>query len=1141
MDECKILHISDLHISVKDTFGQNTVLGALLSRVKEDSKKGLRPEIVVVTGDIAKTGQEAEYAQVMNFFNDLLQVLELPGERLFIVPGNHDVNRKAYRPKDIPAYDNMSELNHELEDPVYRDDLLKGMQAYFEFIETTFPHLNPIHDRLIPFVARYTARCGRAIGIIGLNSAWMCRKSPDEREIAIGEYQIDKALEESRKSGETDLSLFMFHHPLTWLWEADRNICRGKIDQSLILCGHLHESAGGYFNDHYGSFHQFQAGGAYLGADSKYYNRYQHITLDWEEGCIRMDFRKFDTVRHQWVLDGETGEDGQSVIPFFGTSVFPHKPIPASPPDTAPPVSPARLQPYMESALAEHRHLSTQGFVTNLRVPIELERVYVNLSAHIQHREVECTLEGREKMDACAIKENLSALAIKAAFNFACNQEITDLVILGDPGSGKTTLLKYILITVMKDRALDSLGLPGSLIPFFIPLRKYKSTDARSFPGFIHRVCGLADFGIQPQELKSLLNSGHCILLLDGLDEVADRDQRIAVCRWIDRLRRRYARTWFVMTSRFAGYLGEGRLSGSCLELSIRDFGENEISTFLVQWFESVEVLLHPMEDDAAWREKGRKDALALYDRIMESKYLKKLAVNPLLLQIIALVHRDRGTLPQRRVELYEECINVLLERWDLAKGLEVLITARQAREILQPLALWLHEKDGRRCAPMDKLLPVIKKPLRNIGQADIDPTELLMNIRDRSGIFMGHSEREYGFNHLSFQEYLTAEQIRNLNKIDLLVKEYGDKWWKEVIRLCLALNNPSVFQSFLEMLLPSDAFASEITIVTDALEDSIVKPLEPLEDALMEGNLQLPNRLNAMRILEQADAGRAAHILKKLLGQPDIPAEIAQRAYSSLLKLGDAAGIEAPEAFQRLRIVTSEIDQAPMVLIPAGPFLYGSREDDKTARSDEKPQSVIDLPDFYMDQYPVTNQHFAGFLNAARPPKKMLENWIDLSGSFREEKSRINLRKNRFRIEAGYEKHPVIYVTWHGAAAYAKWAGKRLPTEQEWEKAARGTEGRIYPWGNTFKKNKCNTREGGPGNTTPVDQYSTGKSPFECRDMAGNVWEWTDSWYDKDKDYKVLRGGSWFDTADFCRCAARDGGLPDFRGLKLGFRCARI
>jgi formylglycine-generating enzyme required for sulfatase activity len=230
------------------------------------------------------------------------------------------------------------------------------------------------------------------------------------------------------------------------------------------------------------------------------------------------------------------------------------------------------------------------------------------------------------------------------------------------------------------------------------------------------------------------------------------------------------------------------------------------------------------------------------------------------------------------------------------------------------------------------------------------------------------------------------------------------------------------------------------------------------------------------------------------------------------------------------------------MVLSPAGPFLYGSREDDKTASSDEKPQRVIDLPDFYMDQYPVTNHRFAEFLNTARPSKESLDKWIDLSGQYSNEKCRLSRRKNQFHIEASYENHPVIYVSWHGAAAYAKWAGKRLPTEQEWEKAARGTEGWIYPWGNTFDKKLSNTEKSGPGHTTPVDQYPAGKSPFGCWDMAGNVWEWTDSWYDEDKNSKVLHGGSWLSEARNCRCAARyTYFFPGDRNLNIGFRCARI
>jgi 3',5'-cyclic AMP phosphodiesterase CpdA len=318
-DQLEILHISDLHISTKDTFGRETVLGALVDRVKKDRENGLLPEIVVVTGDIAKTGSKEEYALAKTFFNDLLAALELSPEQLYLVPGNHDVNRKAYRPKDIPVYENMTELNDELENPDYRADLLKGMDAYFTFLETKYSHLKPIQDRLIPFVTAYTARCGKTLGMVGLNSAWMCRKSPDEREIAIGEYQLVKALEELAKQEETDLSLYLFHHPLAWLWETDRRICRNRLNRSIVLCGHMHDAAGGYFSDLDGSLFQFQAGAAYLGVESEWPSRYQHITLDWEHKTIRLDFRKFNRANREWVLDGETGEDGTKTIPLFDT------------------------------------------------------------------------------------------------------------------------------------------------------------------------------------------------------------------------------------------------------------------------------------------------------------------------------------------------------------------------------------------------------------------------------------------------------------------------------------------------------------------------------------------------------------------------------------------------------------------------------------------------------------------------------------------------------------------------------------------------------------------------------------------------------------------------------------------------------
>ena len=222
------------------------------------------------------------------------------------------------------------------------------------------------------------------------------------------------------------------------------------------------------------------------------------------------------------------------------------------------------------------------------------------------------------------------------------------------------------------------------------------------------------------------------------------------------------------------------------------------------------------------------------------------------------------------------------------------------------------------------------------------------------------------------------------------------------------------------------------------------------------------------------------------------------------------------------------EVSKVPenMVLIRKGPFLYG--EDRVHA---EIPNDV------YMDIYPVTNDQYNEF---------MLANGYGTQNYWSEEgwawKQENHVNRPHYWADSKWNiaDHPVVGVSYYEAEAYAKWAGKRLPTEQEWERAARGTDGREYPWGNAFDKTTCNSYESGIGATTPVTKYAKGISPSGCFDMAGNVWEWGASWYEQSPGRRMVRGGSWDDWPEYLRASYRFGDPTDNRSSYLGFRLAQ-
>lgn len=289
-------------------------------------------------------------------------------------------------------------------------------------------------------------------------------------------------------------------------------------------------------------------------------------------------------------------------------------------------------------------------------------------------------------------------------------------------------------------------------------------------------------------------------------------------------------------------------------------------------------------------------------------------------------------------------------------------------------------------------------------------------------------------------------------------------------------------------------------------------------------------------------------------IGTTPYKGRIAQGEHNlSLYKMGYLPVHKKLSIKTRTEIVDVQMKRltlSDMVRVPAGPFLMGSSDEEikKVVRelgggelgpdvqwfSAERPQHKVYVEEFYIDKYEVTNRQYKEFVSATMHP--MPRHWE--GGNYPE----------------GRADHPVVYVSWDDANAYCRWAGKRLPTEIEWEKAARGTDARIWPWGNSFDRTKCNVEAWEGSDSKPVGSYPEGVSPYGVHDMAGNVWEWTDSWYDAypgskyrttefGRKLRVLRGGSWYHYDSLgpigARCASRDRASPQSISYVAGFRCA--
>jgi len=736
------------------------------------------------------------------------------------------------------------------------------------------------------------------------------------------------------------------------------------------------------------------------------------------------------------------------------------------------------------------------------------------------------------------------------------------IAIVGGAGSGKTTYLSFVaasLAAALRGQPLDvrlKPPLPDAPlpVPLLAPLRFWQvyRDECAQVPGlrvlhgpeegslvaflFWFLRARYKNFAAAGDFFDRLLRGGQgCLILLDGLDEVVSVAERRTVRDEVDRLlRSQYPGNRCLVTAREAGYR-DAPFGGDFIRCDVQPMDEDQIAALVSAWCS--QIYPQPRDQQSAGDDLLRTIADLNAERADRGQ--SPLVATPLMVTMVVSVKYSRRELPRERAKLYNACVDVVLTSEytggeDPTGARRGVVTAGgppdKQREWLSLLAFRMH-RGGQAGASLDEsgVRAVLEPAFRERGELPL-LDRFLRSVRGRGGLFEERGDR-FQFTHLTFQEYLAAQFLARQwteQGADFLSRVVADEWWREALLLTVgSLGAPVPYER-------RRAFVAALCGLQGAV------------DARLAGAELAARGLGDLTDPEPALHAMARDRLVGLLQEPALDeAWPAARAAAgrALATLGD------PRDFDVL------------VTVPAGPFLMGSSDADGMADDDEKPQHKLMLPAFEIGKYPVTKAQYLRFAEATG------REWHP------DEKQQLE------KANA-----PAAYVTWHDARAYCAWLTEvwraegvigpgevvRLPTEAEWEKAARGgippaggggqasppraggTRGGVYPWGDEWDETKCNTAELGLGDTTPVGIFPEGASPYGCLDMAGNVWEWASSQfkgypYDPTDgredleagrdDLRVLRGGS-FDYYRFsARCSFRYWYSPSHDWNDYGFR----
>jgi formylglycine-generating enzyme required for sulfatase activity/energy-coupling factor transporter ATP-binding protein EcfA2 len=763
-------------------------------------------------------------------------------------------------------------------------------------------------------------------------------------------------------------------------------------------------------------------------------------------------------------------------------------------------------------------------------LPVQLLEVYIPLEtanpfykAEMERMSMDrggkSRLEQKDELEGEADLKEPATIDIEALLG-----RVDCILLRGKAGMGKTTLIKHLANTITEGSCQSSLR---DYLPVMVFLKdlwlvyneELKRTKRKiSFEPLLKAYLKKIKCPLDLAVISNFLQHNRALFMFDGLDEIPEeiRDDLVEL---IADFQFENKKNRFLISGRPHGIAGRPHERFGKYLCEIEYLDNAKINDFIRKWFRAV-----------SGKATGLADMTA-EDMISDIVFHEQVSVftqNPLLLAAVCVLYLVGKRIPEQRADLYDRIVENLLWRrfHDPAEPDKV----NEVREFLMLLAFNMQNKNLKTFEVGDGLdvlknISVQKEDEQaNVYQRRIH--HLFDEIEPNCGLFNRLSGGEIEFTHLTFQEFMAAKQIVYMD-LDY-TKFLENDWWAETILLYIGL-----------LSLGRRKRSNDVV-------EEILKAKQ--EDANIKRRLWLLGS-RALRDLQQSKRNDKVVALarKKLYELIDSNASLEER-----FEAGEIVG-----ALGDLRI---KVDNPDMVLVKGGKFMRGSREDDADADSDENPQREIYLDDFWIGKYQITNEEFKEFVDGGGYGKARKKMWSEEGWLWREENEIFEPVYLHDRKRNG-SNFPVVGISWYEAEAYANWLSERtghryrLPTEAEWEKAARGTDGFEYPWGEHFDKNLCNSWESELRRTSPVGIYPKGKSPYGCFDMVGNVLEWCSDWYNvdyyanspdrnpkgpPDGADRVFRGCSWLRIAGLCRSADRDPRGPRNRDLNLGFRILR-